>query len=86
MITAKDSYPIEVQEGISIRRSDLETHFDEADYIIQQQVDAAVHEGALCIKVKSADTDVFVLLCSNYLTRNWASANSWNLSWKVRVV
>ena len=39
-------------------------NYDEADFLIPQQVDSIVAEGKKVIKVISADTDVFVLLCS----------------------
>lgn len=43
--------------------------------MIPQQVDAAVQEGKRTIKVISADTDVFVLLCSMYLHNDWSTSN-----------
>ena len=36
--------------------------FDEADYIIPQQVNTATEQSQAAIKVISADTDVFLLL------------------------
>ena len=41
----------------------MKTTFDEADYIIPHQVVTAFQKGKRTIKVISADTDVFVLLC-----------------------
>ena len=43
--------------------------------MIPQQVDTAVKLGHTCIKVISADTDVFVLLCYHYLKQNWSTAD-----------
>ena len=67
--------PEETTGGTRKRRTDLETHYDEADYIIPQQVDAAVKMGHTSIKVISADTEVFVLLCYHYLKQNWSQAD-----------
>ena len=44
----------------------METTFDEADYIIPHQVVIVTHKGRQTIKVISADTDVFILLCHIY--------------------
>ena len=44
-----------------------------ADYIIPQQVNSAVQEGCQKIKVLSDDTDVFVLLCSFFVSLIWSS-------------
>ena len=67
MITSKSSVPEECKLGVRIKRQDLETKFDEADYIIPQQVHAAISEGLKVVKVLSSDTDVFFLLCSSHL-------------------
>ena len=74
VITSKNTCPVETSLGMSETRSDLESMFDEADYILPQQVDSAVKEGRKSIKVISSDTDVFVLLCSMYLYRGWWNA------------
>ena len=68
VITSKNTCPVETRLGMSQTRSDLESMFDEADYILPQQVDSAVKEGRKSIKVISSDTDVFVLLCRMYLS------------------
>ena len=54
-----------------INRQDLMTVFDEADYIIPQQVNAAIEQGQTTVKVIYADTDVFALLCGMYMKKNW---------------
>lgn len=46
--------------------------FEEADYIILQQVNSATEQGRKVVKVISADTDVFVLLCGMYIKKNFA--------------
>ena len=46
------------------------TTFDEADYIIPQQVVTAFQQGKKTIKVISADTNVFILLCHYYHSVN----------------
>ena len=66
VITSKNICPVETRLGMSQTRSDLESMFDEADYILPQQVDSAVKEGRKSIKVISSDTDVFLLLCRMY--------------------
>ena len=63
VIISKNTCPVETRLGMSQTRSDLESMFDEADYILPQQVDSAVKEGRKSIKVISSDTDVFLLLC-----------------------
>ena len=52
----------------------MRTLYDEADYIIPQQVESAIHAGNTVIKVLSSDTDVFVVLCSLYTENNWSPA------------
>ena len=51
----------------------METTFDKADYIIPHQVVIATLKGRKTIKVISADTDVFLLLCNIYQS---ASSNA----------
>ena len=76
VITSKNEVPEEVHFGVRIERHDLATNFDEAEYIIAQQVNSTVRQGEKqVIKVVSADTDVFVFLCSNLAKNNWYSAN-----------
>ena len=61
----EDPCPIEVQNEERRTRYDLETHQEEADIIIVQQVFKCVRE-AQSISVISDDTDVFVLLLHHY--------------------
>ena len=63
-----------VQQGEIQAREDLKSSYDEADYIIPQQVNQ-IHEKQSCaiVKVMSNDTDVFVLLCWHALKLNWSS-------------
>ena len=68
VIISKNTCSVETRLGMSQTRSDLESMFDEADYILPQQVDSAVKEGRKSIKVISSDTDVFLLLCRMYLS------------------
>ena len=74
VITSKSPCPVQTKLGVTQMRTDLESKFDEADYILPQQVEAAIKEGKRSIKVISSDTDVFVLLCSMYLSRGWWEA------------
>ena len=74
IVTSDDISPEETSQGIRTKREDLESHFDEADCIITQQVDSAIRHGHTTIKVISADTDVFVLLCYRYLQSDWSRA------------
>ena len=66
VVTSKSPFPKQSHRGITIIRHDMETTFDEADYIIPHQVVIATLEGRKIIKVISADTDVFLLLCHTY--------------------
>ena len=75
VVTSKSKFPIEILNGKKKVRQDLETLFDEADYIIPQQVNSTVLDGCKSIKVISSDTDVFVLLCSMYLMQDWSTVN-----------
>ena len=72
VITNKSATPEEVSSEGRVKRLDLISYYDEADYIIPQQVNSAVAGGALVVKVKSADTDVFVLLCEMFLRKEWS--------------
>ena len=74
VVTSSDVLPEETVHGLRRKRQDLETHYDEADYIIPQQVHGAIIRGKKSIKVISADTDVFKLLCHHYLKNNWCEA------------
>ena len=65
VVTGEDPYPTEIRMEEIKRRYDLETHQEEADIIIVQQVLACAGE-ADRISVVSDDTDVFVLLLHHY--------------------
>ena len=76
IVSSKNDLPIEVNLGVKIQRIDLRSNFEEADHMIQQQVQSVVIEGIRkSVKVISSDTDVFVLLCSNFDKHNWQSVN-----------
>ena len=64
MITSRSPVPEEVQLGVQISRTDLVSHYKEADYMIPQQIAEIVSENKnAVVTVLPADTDVFVLLC-----------------------
>ena len=64
MITSRSPVPEEVQLGVQISRTDLVSHYEEADYMIPQQIAEIVSENKnAVVTVLPADTDVFVLLC-----------------------
>ena len=65
--------PVKKRKGISKNRGDLDSMFDQVDYLLPQ-VDSAVKDGKISIKVISSDTDVFVFLCSMYLSQGWWDA------------
>lgn len=73
VITSQSFVPEETINGSRKMRPDLTSRFDEADYIIPQQVGSAIKDGAKIIKVACADTDVFVLLCAMYTREKWTS-------------
>ena len=67
VVKSKSPVPEEVKNGVRFKRPDLTSYFDEADYAIPQHVNSVfTKEGKISIKVLSADTDVFVLLCHFY--------------------
>lgn len=67
VVTSKNPVPEQVENGIRIKRRDLISHFDEADYAIPQHVQSILkEEGKKSVKVLSEDTDVFVLLCYHF--------------------
>ena len=70
IVTSKSNFPEQSFEGERVTRYDMETTFDEADYIIPQQVVTAFRDGKKTVKVISADTDVFILLCHYYHSLN----------------
>ena len=84
MVTSKSPSPETTRLGIRIKRDDLQSFFDEADYIIPQQVHAAINEGKKAIKVISADTDVFVLLCAMWQIIGHRQKYTWKASKKTR--
>ena len=66
--------PEEIYCGLRITRQDLVSYYDEADYMIPQQLSSIIDENKQAvIKVVSDDRDVFVLLCSNFQKINWTS-------------
>ena len=52
----------------------METKFDEANYVILQQVNEVFKNGEKFIKVIPADTDNFVLLYNKYVVKGWWDA------------
>ena len=58
-----------------IKRKDLETLFDEADYIIPYQVNCSVKEKHPLIRVICSDIGLFVLLYTMYIVKNWSSTD-----------
>ena len=72
VMTSKFPVPEQVQHGVRTKRRDLPSHYEEADYIMLQQVYLIVkEEGKKSVKVLSSDTDVFVLLCFHF-GNHWA--------------
>ena len=49
--------------------------FDEEDCIIQHQVECASKEDCALIRIIGSYTDVFVLLCTMYVVKNWSNAD-----------
>ena len=62
IVTGSEETSQEVHAGVLIQRIDLKTTHEAADVIMIQQCFAVVEEGAICVKVISDDTDVFILL------------------------
>ena len=74
LVTSKDNYPMESSQDVCRKNFDLERHFNEADYIIPQQVMKAFKNGKKTIKIICTDTDVLVLLCNMYVAKSWWDA------------
>ena len=72
IVTSKSIYPAETNQGLQINRQHLMTVFDEADYIIPQQVNVAVEHGQTAISF--CWCNVFVLLCGMCMKKNWVGA------------
>ena len=49
--------------------------FDEEDCIIQHQVECALKEDCALIRIICSYTDVFVLLCTMCVVKNWSNAD-----------
>ena len=72
VVTSKNPVPEQVQHEVRTKRRDLTSHYDEADYIMPQQVHSILkEEGKKSVNVLSSDTDVFVLLCFHF-ANHWA--------------
>ena len=71
IITSKQDTPEQLHFGRKSERNDLTTTQEEADVIITHQVTAAVTDGKSSVKVICEDTDVMVLLCHAYHTKQW---------------
>ena len=70
----KSSVPEEIHCGVKIKRQDLNLYYDEADYIILQQLSSIIDEKKQAvIKVLFDDTNLFVSLCSSFKKLNWSS-------------
>ena len=54
LVTSKEKYPLETIQGVCRKQFDLETKFDEADYITHQQVKEAFKNGKKSCKVLTA--------------------------------
>ena len=67
VLTSENPVPEQVQHGVRTKRRELTSHYDEADYIMLQQVHSILkEEEKKSVKVLSSDTDVFVLLCFHF--------------------
>ena len=59
MVTPGIPVPEEIHQGKQIRRNDLVSYYEEADYMIPQQlITVVVANESAAVKVLSADTDV----------------------------
>ena len=63
VITSQSECPVQLYLGIKIVHHSMSTTHEEPNIIIPQQVKTAIEKRATCVKVISADTDVFVLSC-----------------------
>ena len=70
-VTSKNPVSEQVQHGVITKRRDLTSHYEEAGYMMPQQVHSILkEEGKKSVKVRSSDTNVFVPLCYHF-------ANDW---------
>ena len=70
VITSKSSFAAQSQNTVKITRYDLKAVFDEAAYIIPNQLVTPSQEGKQTMKVISTDTDVFLTLCHFWKSMN----------------
>ena len=70
VVTSKQPVPVETQYGQMSERVDLKSDYDEADYIIPQQVNAAIHENCQSVFVICIDTDVFCYYAITFILEN----------------
>ena len=72
VVASKNPVPEQLQHGVRTKRRSLTSYYDEADYIMPQQVHSILkEERKKSVKVLSSDTVVFVLLCFHF-ANHWA--------------
>jgi len=68
IVTSKSNYPQQSLKGEKITKYNMQTNFDEAGYIIPQQVVTAFKQGKKTIKVTEASNEaIFENSCSSFL-------------------
>ena len=70
-VAGQDDVPTYTYSGLQIKRQDIKIIHEEADTIIPQQVQKAMDDGYINVKVICDDTDVFILLLYYYQKMNW---------------
>ena len=64
IITGQDDVLTYIHSSLQIKRQDMNTAHEEADAIIQKQVQNSMDDGYRNVKVICDYTDVLILMCS----------------------
>ena len=64
IITGQDDVLTYIHSSLQIKRQDMNTTHEEADAIIQKQVQNSMDDGYRNVKITCDYTDVLILMCS----------------------
>ena len=73
MVTFSEDNPVQIENGLNSKRTDLKSLHEEADINIIKQDISFVKDKVNCVKVICDDTDVFVLLTAYVFWQSYKS-------------